>query len=432
MSMHPHQVSTPAVLRRVGLGRYYGEMIVAASGRIMMARHDSDTACVVGAQFDIEINGVSIYPTSGDRAAMADGDFEVEQTSFFTSNVINVVRGDKLLLRAIITGSFGAVGGKLYSTVFIEDGLPSQYGGTSTTSFSIGTGSKAFTTQAGLAYIVGSRVLAVSAAGPSTDFMGGIVTGYSGTTLTVLVDYVGGSGTHTDWQFTIGGATGPAGATGATGATGSTGAAGSNGTNGAGYGGTSTTSFSIGTGSKAFTTQAGLAYVVGSRVRASSAAAPTVDYMEGVVTGYASTTLTATIDRAVGSGTHTDWNLSIAGDVGPVEFGVAVSDETTALTTGTAKLTFYIQQAFTLVSIWAGLSAQSTSGAVTIDVKKNGTTIFSTKITIDANEDTSLTAAAAYALTGTTTFAKGDKVTVNIDGAGTAAAGLKLFFEGVR
>src|ERR1700682_2760199 len=39
-----------------------------------------------------------------------------------------------------------------------------------------------------------------------------------------------------------------------------------------GYGGTSATSFLIGTGSKAFTTQAGLAYAIGGYVRASSAA----------------------------------------------------------------------------------------------------------------------------------------------------------------
>lgn len=170
------------------------------------------------------------------------------------------------------------------------------YGGTSTTSLLIGAGSKAFTTQAGMAYTVGIRVRAVSAA-DAANYMDGAVTAYSGTTLTVLVDAVGGSGTLADWNF---GPTGSAGAAGATGAS---------------YAATSATSFLIGAGSKAFTTQAGLAYVVGSRVRFASAADP-ANYMEGVVTAYASTTLTALIDAVGGSGTLADWNISIAGNVG--------------------------------------------------------------------------------------------------------------------
>ena len=63
---------------------------------------------------------------------------------------------------------------------------------------------------------------------------------------------------------------------------------------GEGYGGTSTTSLAIGTGSKAFTTQSGLAYQVGNYVRASSAASG-VNYMEGNVTAYSGTTLTVNI-----------------------------------------------------------------------------------------------------------------------------------------
>jgi hypothetical protein len=98
------------------------------------------------------------------------------------------------------------------------------------------------------------------------------------------------------------GSTGPAGASGATGATGPTGpaggagaagSAGPAGASGAGYLATSTTSLVIGAGSTAFTTQAGLAYGVGARVRASSAADGT-NYMEGLATAYSGTTLTST------------------------------------------------------------------------------------------------------------------------------------------
>ena len=89
---------------------------------------------------------------------------------------------------------------------------------------------------------------------------------------------------------------------------------GTDGTNGAGYGGTSTTSLTIGTGSKVFTTQAGLAYTNGARVRATSAA-NAANWMEGTVS-YSSTTLTMTSDKVGGSGTHADWNLNVTGESG--------------------------------------------------------------------------------------------------------------------
>ena len=108
------------------------------------------------------------------------------------------------------------------------------------------------------------------------------------------------------------GATGPAGPTGATGATGS---AGGSGSNGAGYFATSATSVAIGTGSTAFTTQAGLAYSAGARVRASSTADGT-NYMEGLATAYSGTTLTVNVTATGGSGAHADWNINLVGQPG--------------------------------------------------------------------------------------------------------------------
>ena len=112
----------------------------------------------------------------------------------------------------------------------------------------------------------------------------------------------------------------------------------------------------------------------------------------------------------------------------PVEYYVAASDETTAITTGAAKVTFYVTRAFTLSSVVAGLTTQGTTGT-TVDVNKNGASIFSTLLTIDANEDTSLTAATP-AVISTTSFAAGDKITVDIDAAGTGAKGLKVSLIG--
>jgi hypothetical protein len=87
------------------------------------------------------------------------------------------------------------------------------------------------------------------------------------------------------------------------------------GATGAGYTATSVTSLAIASsGSKVFTTQTGLAYTAGARIRATSIAAG--DYMEGLVTAYSGSTLTVTMDRSSGSGTHIDWNINVIGDVG--------------------------------------------------------------------------------------------------------------------
>ncbi|MCS3449564.1 MULTISPECIES: hypothetical protein [Bradyrhizobium] len=128
---------------------------------------------------------------------------------------------------------------------------------------------------------------------------------------------------------------------------GDTGATGATGATGPGYGGTSTTSLSIGTGAKAFTTQAGLAYQNGARVRA-TATAGGPGWLEGVVT-YSGTTLTITADKFSGSGTGTAWNFNVAGEPGAGDLSSAnnladLANKDTALTnlggTTTGKAVF--------------------------------------------------------------------------------------------
>jgi hypothetical protein len=111
-----------------------------------------------------------------------------------------------------------------------------------------------------------------------------------------------------------------------------------------------------------------------------------------------------------------------------LELEVAASDESTALTTGTSKLTFYWPFGASVTEIFIGLTAQSTSGSVTVDVNKNGTTVFSTNPSIDANEDTNLTGTVGSLSSNPTSFSKGDKITIDIDAAGTGAKGLKVIF----
>lgn len=108
-----------------------------------------------------------------------------------------------------------------------------------------------------------------------------------------------------------------------------------------------------------------------------------------------------------------------------VDYQLACSDLTTDLTTGTSVGYFRVNKACTIKEIRASLLTASSSGAVTVDVNVNGSTVLSTKLTIDQSEKTSTTAATPYVITyGATSLNSDDEVTIDIDGAGTGAKGL--------
>jgi len=118
----------------------------------------------------------------------------------------------------------------------------------------------------------------------------------------------------------------------------------------------------------------------------------------------------------------------------PCEIGIACSDETTALTTGTAKATFRMPYAMTLTAVRASLTgAGSTSGTTTIDINENGTTVLSTKLTIDAGEKTSTTAATP-AVISDSALADDAEITIDIDAVsgGADETGLKVWLIGTR
>jgi hypothetical protein len=115
----------------------------------------------------------------------------------------------------------------------------------------------------------------------------------------------------------------------------------------------------------------------------------------------------------------------------PEVIAVAVSDEETALTTGTAKVTFRMPFAMTVTAVRASLTTASTSGTPTFDINEGGSTILSTKLSIDANEKTSTTAATA-AVISDTALADDAEITIDIDTAGTGAKGAKVYLIGRR
>jgi len=125
-------------------------------------------------------------------------------------------------------------------------------GVTSTTSMTIGTGSKTFTTNVSstdTAFIVGNRVRLIY---NTTNYMEGTITAFSGTSMTVNVDTTAGSGTYATWSVGLTGVVNTGvtsfsgGSTGLTPATATSGAVSLAGTLGVGYGGTGQTSYTNG------------------------------------------------------------------------------------------------------------------------------------------------------------------------------------------
>jgi len=113
--------------------------------------------------------------------------------------------------------------------------------------------------------------------------------------------------------------------------------------------------------------------------------------------------------------------------------GIAASDETTDLTTGTAKATFRMPYALTLTAVRATVTTAPTGSVLTVDINESGTTVLSTKITIDATEKTSVTAATPPVISDTD-LANDAEITIDIDTIGStiAGTGLKIWLIGVK
>jgi len=116
-----------------------------------------------------------------------------------------------------------------------------------------------------------------------------------------------------------------------------------------------------------------------------------------------------------------------------VSIGVACSDETTALAAGTSKVTFRMPHAMTVTEVRASLTTAQASGSIfTVDINESGTTIISTKLTIDNTEKTSTTAATA-AVISDASLADDAEMTVDIVQIGDGTAkGLKIWLIGTR
>ena len=122
------------------------------------------------------------------------------------------------------------------------------------------------------------------------------------------------------------------------------------------------------------------------------------------------------VDDADAATARTTLGVDAAGTDNSVEvISIACSDETTDLTTGTAKATFRMPFAMTLTAVRASVTTAPTGSTLIVDINESGSTIMTTnKLSIDATEKTSTTAATAPGITDSA-LADDAEITVDID-----------------
>jgi len=134
------------------------------------------------------------------------------------------------------------------------------------------------------------------------------------------------------------------------------------------------------------------------------------------------------LTQASASSTYlTQSNAASTYDTAEQVMVIAISDETSNITTGTNKLTMRAPFSMTLTKIpRASVNTVSSSGNPTVDINVGGTSILgANKLSIDVNEKTSTTAATATTLE-TSSITDDAEITFDIDVAGTGAKGLKI------
>ena len=111
----------------------------------------------------------------------------------------------------------------------------------------------------------------------------------------------------------------------------------------------------------------------------------------------------------------------------PYWFAVACSDETTAVTAGAGKATFRLP-ACNVLAVRASATTAPTDADLVIDINESGASILSTKLSIDATEKTSTTAATP-AVISDASIADDAEITIDFDQVGStvAGAGVKVY-----
>lgn len=171
---------------------------------------------------------------------------------------------------------------------------------------------------------------------------------------------------------------------------------------------TSTSSLTVGTGSKSLTVQTAKNFVVGQPVMIARTSAPSTTWMAGNITAYNSGTGALTVDVVwtYGSGTHTDWTISLAAPANPMALNkagdtatgpITIPDDVSVIGTNTnaAKGKTYVLTASLTLTLPTSPAAGdyvkfvNRSATATATIARNGSNIMSLAedMTLDTEAD---------------------------------------------
>ena len=111
----------------------------------------------------------------------------------------------------------------------------------------------------------------------------------------------------------------------------------------------------------------------------------------------------------------------------------SVTEENSNVATGTGLITFRVPYAMTLTSVRASVKTAPTGSTIIVDINESGSSVLSTKLSIDAGETTSTTATTAPVISDSA-LADDAQITIDVDqvGSSTAGTGLKVTLLGYR
>ncbi len=314
--------------------------------------------------------------------------------------------------------------------VLIIDYSAAIFTATSVTSQTVSIASKTFTTQANKNFPIGSSVTIVSDANPTTQQMQGMVTAYSGTSLTVNVLNIIGSATRTDWTIFLSGGTGPVGQIGASGTLPIANAAGTVDAITANY----TPDIVLSNFQMCVFVSAGKNTIANPTFAPDGLTAHTITKRGGsaLIPGDIGPSLS--VHMLEYNSANSRWELLNPAGNSTECFVLALSNETSNLTAGTSKVSFRMPYAFTVTEVRASLNVAATgTDLFTVDINEGGASILSTKLTFDASELTTTTAATP-AVISDASLADDALITIDIDQIGStlSGVGLKVIIIGYR
>ncbi len=106
----------------------------------------------------------------------------------------------------------------------------------------------------------------------------------------------------------------------------------------------------------------------------------------------------------------------------PKDIGIILTPAGEAIATGAVDYEWVASEGGTFTDFLLTVKTAPTGAPIDFDVKNNGTSIFTTRITIDATETSSDTATTAFVI-NTASFSRGDRISFEFVGVGSTVAG---------